>query len=71
METGAPERRVPVVYGCANRECGRRLVVASHLADRPAGFPADRVHLVADTTVLPFTMQCSCGHYTVVSSWWE
>lgn len=63
--------RVPETYRCANPECGHLMLVSGYSVDSPGDTPPERVHHVTETGVLPFTLLCACGHYTVVSPWRE
>lgn len=61
--------RVPEMYRCRNPACERNVLVSGYLATVPKGTAPGRVHSVEESGVLPFTLMCSCGHYTVVSPW--
>lgn len=63
-----PKRsKIPETYLCAH--CVRRLVVGNYSVTVPKDTPPEGVHRVTEPTMPPFTLTCTCGHYTVVSPW--
>lgn len=61
--------RVPEMYRCGNPACERNLLVSGYKARVPEGTAPERVHRVQESGMPPFTLMCTCGHYTVVSEW--
>lgn len=63
------KERVPTTFDCANPTCGRRLELSKYRTEiyqPPAAAEEEgRVHRVTTPIYWPFTLFCTCGHYTV------
>jgi len=63
--------RGPEMYRCATPQCGRNLVVSQYMAGLQEDTQPDRIHRMAESGMVGFTLSRTCGHYTVVSPWRE
>jgi hypothetical protein len=53
------------IVKCMNPECTRVIVTRSSRGWAGLDVPSDRIHKIYNPGSLPFSVGCSCGHYTI------